>query len=203
MEPKLWATTVRVWSCRNDSCPTNSVRSGRGGHQDVVALDRAGRRGQEAGRVVITLPEDHRRHLGGFVEVLGPRDPIPAQVRSVTDAGHHHRDMGRRADVAEEHGVVLELRAVHDDVTTATDQRTQQRGAGFVRFDERLDKILLRHRPIGGRLSPQRFTTVHGRQCMPRRRASLCLTWLAWVSCWPSWLRSCSPSGPSSSRRGR
>ena len=117
---------------------------------------------QDVDRVVVALPEDHGRRVARLVEVDGVGDPIPAQVRAVTDAGHDHGHVLGRLEIAEEERVVLQLGPVDQNVGAGGQKRLEQRDAVLVTLDGRAGQIHFRRGKVAGGPTGQQLLSAHG-----------------------------------------
>ena len=130
--------------------------------QVVRALDGSRRRGQDVGRVVVALPQDDGGRGTRLVEVARIGDPFLAQVRPVTDAGNEHGDVLGRLEIAEEERVVLQLRAVHQDVGPRRQDRLEKRDPILVVVLGRGGEVHLRRGKVVGRPTGQQLLSAHG-----------------------------------------
>ena len=74
-----------------------------------------------------------------------------------------------RVEVAEQDGVVLQRRAIQNDLTPTFDQRVQHRRVGLIGRAPGLGKVLPRPGQVHDRLLLQHLAFAHGRQDIPRR----------------------------------
>ena len=135
-------------------------------HQVGVALDRLGRGVEEVGRVVVALPQDDGRLGRRYVEIHGARNPVVAHVGAVAHARHHHGHVARGIEVAEEHGVVLELGPVEQDPAAAREQGLEEPGPRVVALGVRRSQVHLDRFEIAGG-PPRQWVALAHEWCRP------------------------------------